>query len=308
MTTVSPSAPVSPPAPRPRRKRLSTGTILIYTVLSLMAILSFLPIWHVISLSVSRPGAGAAGLVKLWPVGFDLNAYATILKDPAFLNSFGISVKRVVLGVSVNLLLTILMAFPLSRETRHFSARNIYMWLMVFFMVFAAGLIPLFMLLRQLNLLDNIWSLILPGAVPVYNVILLMNFFRALPKEIDEAAYVDGATPWQLLWRIYLPLSLPALATVTLFSLVSHWNAFFDALVYMSSKDHYPLQTYIQQLVVNPDPSSNPNFQDELRSRSLDQGTLNAAKLVVTMIPILIIYPFVQRYFIKGIVAGSVKE
>lgn len=135
-----------------------------------------------------------------------------------------------------------------------------------------------------------------------------MNFFRALPKELEEAATMDGAGPLRLLWSIVLPLSLPALATITLFSVVGHWNAFFDGLIYMNTLDNYPLQTYIQQLVVRPDPLNNPMMAEEMRARPFDQLSLNAAKLVVTMLPILIIYPFLQRYFIHGIVLGSVKE
>lgn len=283
-------------------------TFSIYAVLALAGVLSVLPIWHVVSLSLSRPGAAAGGLVTLWPVGFSLEAYRFIVEDPRFMRAFGVSVERVLLGGTINLVLTILMAYPLSRQVREFRMRNVYMWFLVFLLLFSGGLIPLYMLVRQLNLLDTIWALVLPTAVPVFNVILLMNFFRALPKELEEAAIVDGASPLRLLWSIILPLSLPALATITLFSLVGHWNAFFDGLIYMNTPDNYPLQTYIQQLVVRPDPLNNPMMAEELRARSFDQLTLNAAKLVVTMLPILLIYPFLQRYFIHGIVLGSVKE
>ncbi len=283
-------------------------TFVIYTLLAITGLLSILPIWHVVSLSLSRSGAAAGGLVTLWPVGFSVEAYRFIVEDPKFLRAFGVSLQRVLLGGALNLVLTILMAYPLSRQVREFRTRNVYMWFLVFLLLFSGGLIPLYMLVRQVNLLDTIWALVLPTAVPIFNVILLMNFFRALPKELEEAAIMDGAGALRLLWSIILPLSLPALATITLFSVVGHWNAFFDGLIYMNTPDNYPLQTYIQQLVVRPDPLNNPMMAEELRARSFDQLSLNAAKLVVTMLPILIIYPFLQRYFIHGIVLGSVKE
>jgi putative aldouronate transport system permease protein len=283
-------------------------TFAIYFVLALTALLALLPIWHVVALSLSRSGAAVGGFVSFWPVGFSLEAYRFIVKDPQFLRAFLVSVERVFIGGGLNMLLTIMMAYPLSRHAREFPARNVYMWFLIFMLLFSGGLIPLYMLLRQLQLLDTLWSLVLPGAVPVFNVILLMNFFRALPKELEEAAIMDGAGPLRLLWSVYLPLSLPALATIALFSIVGHWNSFFDGLVYMNSPENYPLQTYIQQLVVKIDLLNNPNATEILRAKKIDQLTLNAAKLIVTMLPILLIYPLLQRYFIHGIVLGSVKE
>lgn len=287
--------------------RVVTGIILV--ILMLIALLSFLPIWQVVSMSLSRPGAAVAGLVKLWPIGLSLDAYRTIVEDPAFIKAFGVSVVRVLLGGTINLALTIMMAYPLSRQVGEFGSRDRYMWFLVFLMLFAGGLIPLYMLVRSLHLLNTIWALVLPTAVPIFNVILLMNFFRALPKSLEESAVIDGANPLRILWSIVLPLSLPALATVTLFSVVGHWNAFFDGLIYMNTPAMFPLQTYIQQLIVTPDPSLLQTMDSEqIRAQTTDQVSLNAAKLVVTMLPILLLYPFLQRYFIHGIVLGSVKE
>jgi ABC-type glycerol-3-phosphate transport system permease component len=154
---------------------------------------------------------------------------------------------------------------------------------------------------------DTLWALVLPGAVPVFNVVLLMNFFRNLPKELSDAGHIDGAGPWYMMVKVYVPLSLPALATITLFSVVGHWNSFFDGMIFMRSTEHYPLQTYIQQLVVQLNLADLDSTQAELLQKVSDK-TLNAAKIVVSMVPILVVYPFLQKYFIHGIMLGSVKE
>ncbi|MFC3767986.1 carbohydrate ABC transporter permease [Paenibacillus sp. GCM10012303] len=230
------------------------------------------------------------------------------MQDTQFFQSFIVSLQRVLLGGALQFLITVLMAFPLSRDNSKFRGRNVYMWAVVFAMIFSGGLIPWYLTVKAVGLIDTIWALVLPGAVPVFNVILLMNFFRSLPKELDEASAMDGAGPWYLLLNIYIPLSLPALATVTLFSVVGHWNAFFDGLLLIHSPEKMPLQTYINSFLLQPaqleglDPE-----QLKIMMQTSDQG-LNAAKVMVSMIPILLIYPLLQRYFIHGIVLGSVKE
>jgi ABC-type glycerol-3-phosphate transport system permease component len=174
-------------------------------------------------------------------------------------------------------------------------------------MLFGGGLIPWYLVIKSLGMINSIWALVIPGAVPVFNIILVMNFLRNLPKELKEAAYIDGAGPWYLLLRIYIPLAVPALATVTLFSIVSHWNDFFQGLILMSKPENYPLQTYIQQLVVQIDLNETDSVKLEEMAK-LSNKSLNAAKIFVTIIPVLIVYPFLQRYFIHGITLGSVKE
>jgi ABC-type glycerol-3-phosphate transport system permease component len=184
------------------------------------------------------------------------------------------------------------------------------MWILVFTMLFHGGLIPWYLTIKNLELLDTIWALVLPGAVPVYNIILLMNFFRNLPKELMEAAEIDGAGPWYIMARIFVPLSLPAIATVTLFSIVGHWNSFFDGLVLMNSQDNYPLQTYIQTLVVqiNAEMMATMSTDQLVDLMKISNRTFNAAKIIVSMIPIVLLYPFIQRFFIHGLTLGSVKE
>ncbi|HZG76526.1 MAG TPA: carbohydrate ABC transporter permease [Paenibacillus sp.] len=271
-------------------------------------LLCLAPIWHTLAVSFSNKAAAAAGYVYFWPVQFSWFSYEKLLEDDQFLRSFWISIERVAIGGALNFLLTVLLAYPLSKTARTVPGRNVVMWILVFTMLFNAGLIPWYMTIKELNLLDTIWALTLPGAVPVFNVILLMNFFRGIPKELDEAATVDGAGPWSALVRIFLPVSLPALATITLFSVVGHWNSFFDGLILMNRPEHYPLQTYIQQLVVIFTTSSILNPEDAERLAQISNKTLNAAKLFVAMLPVLLVYPLLQRYFIHGIVLGSVKE
>jgi ABC-type glycerol-3-phosphate transport system permease component len=271
-----------------------------------LGISTLLPLVHTLAVSLSNKAAVSAGMVNLWPVGFNLDAYAYIVQDDRFWRAFQVSLQRVVLGGALNFILAVLTAFPLSREAKEFPLRNVIMWLFVFGMILNVGLVPWYLTINNYRLLDTIWALVLPGAVPIWNVIILMNYFRGIPKELDEAARMDGANPWQVLWHIYLPTSLPALATITLFSIVGHWNSFFDGLILMNNPDNYPLQTYIQQLVI-AERSVLHGGQAQLMAK-LSNATLNAAKLFVAMIPILLVYPFLQRYFIRGITLGSVKE
>lgn len=283
--------------------------IVIITTLVLITITCILPIWYTLSLSLSSKTAAAAGSVWLWPIDFNLLSYKQLLKDSQFFHSFWISIQRIAIGGALNFIVVALTAYPLSRNTSVFPQRNILMWILVFTMLFNGGLIPLYLTVKGLGLINSIWALILVTGAHglVFNVILTVNFFRNLPKELEESALVDGAGPWQILWSLFIPLSVPVLATVTLFSIVSHWNEFLYGLIFMTREEFYPLQTYIQQLVI----VFNPNIINEEQMKmmaELSNRTLNAAKIFIAMIPVLVIYPFLQRYFIHGITLGSVKE
>ncbi|MBX4148688.1 carbohydrate ABC transporter permease [Paenibacillus lautus] len=278
----------------------------IWTVLLILTALCFLPLLNMVSISFSDKSAAQANLVGLLPVNFNLNAYKLLLDDTQFWRSFVISLERVVIGTGLNLLLSVLMAYPLSKNKHSFHARNMYMNMMIFAMLFSGGMIPIFMVVKSLGLIDSVWSLILPGAVPIFNVILLMNFFKSIPDALEEAAVMDGASKFRILFGIFIPISLPALATIGLFSMVGHWNDYFSGLLYMNSSSNYPLQTYIQQLTVDVTKITDPSQLKSLASVS--NKTLNAAKIVVSIIPVLLVYPFLQRYFVTGLVIGSVKE
>ncbi|MCM3782296.1 carbohydrate ABC transporter permease [Neobacillus mesonae] len=281
--------------------------ISLLVVLLLISFVCILPLWYTLAVSLSEKSAAAAGQVWLWPVGFNFNSYKQIIGDGSFFNSFWISIQRVVLGGIITIVVITLMAYPLSKNTKEFRLRNVFMWILVFTLLFNGGLIPWYMTVKALGLYDTIWALVLGGSVPVFNVILIVNYFRNLPKELDEAAVVDGAGPWRALLTIYVPLAVPVLATVTLFTIVYHWNEFFHGLVLTSGQDHYPLQTLIQQFVVVID-SSNMTEDQYKRLNELSNQTLNAAKIFIAMLPVLVVYPFLQRFFITGITLGSVKE
>jgi putative aldouronate transport system permease protein len=282
--------------------------LLVITALLMITFLSLVPMVNTIVISISSSTAVNAGEVYFLPVDINFSSYEKILNDTKFWKAFLVSVERVVLGVSLNMILTILMAYPLSRNIKQFKSRNVYMWVIIFTMLFSGGIVPWFMVISNLGLINSIWALVLPGAVPVFNVILLMNFFKGIPKELEEAAFMDGAGPLKILTHIFLPVSLPSLATIALFSIVGHWNNFFDGIVLINDSNKIPLQTYLQQLSLTRDQIQNLTVEQLKEFNKVSNVTLNSAKILVSMIPILLIYPFLQRYLIHGIVLGSVKE
>lgn len=283
--------------------------VAIIVILSLIALTCILPLWYTLSLSLSSKSAAAAGAVTLWPVDFNFNSYRQLLQDTQFFKSFWVSLQRVVLGAGLNFIIVPLMAYPLSKTVKDFKGRNVLMWTLIFTMLFNGGLIPLYLTIKGYGLMNSIWALVLVGGAQtiVFNIILAVNFFRNLPNALEEAALVDGAGPWYILLKVYIPLSIPVLATVSLFSIVYHWNEFLYGLIFMTREEFYPLQTYIQQLVVSVDPSTMTEDQYK-RMSEMSNRTLDAAKIFIAMIPVLVVYPFLQRYFIHGITLGSVKE
>ncbi|RAV21669.1 carbohydrate ABC transporter permease [Paenibacillus contaminans] len=282
-------------------------TVFNYTFLTCLSLLCILPLIHILALSFSSGAAAAAGEVSLWPVDFNTAAYENIMSKKEYLLAFWISVKRLFLGTLISLVLTITTAYPLSKEASAFQWRTGYTWFFVFTILFGGGLIPWYMTIKAIGLMDTIWALVLPSALSVFNIILLLNFYRGLPKELDESARMDGAGHLRALWSIYAPLSKPALATVGLFTMVAHWNSWFDGLVLMNRPEHYPLQTFLQTIIIMKDMRYISSEDVELL-RLISDRTSTAAQIFVASFPILLVYPFLQRFFIKGIVLGSVKE
>lgn len=283
-----------------------TFLALNYILLALFALTCLFPIVHMLAMSFSSNAAVLAGWVSIWPRGFNLNSYQYILDNRAFGSAFFVSVERVVLGVAINMMLTVLAAYPLSKSNYRFRYRTVYAWFFVFTMIFNGGLIPTFMMVKQTGLMDSIWALIIPSAVNVFNVILMLNFFRTLPHELEESAMMDGAGNWRTLWSIYLPISKPSIATILLFSVITHWNSWFDGLIYLNSPSHYPLQTYLQTVIVSQS-LENLSTADLSILNSISNRTVMAAQLFISILPILCIYPFLQRYFVQGLTLGSVK-
>lgn len=279
-----------------------------YSLLALISLTCLLPFVHLLAVSFSSSSAVSAGKVGFLPVDFTLYSYEFALEGGKFFKALLVSLERVVLGVSINLLLMVLTAYPLSKTKQRVSGRNIYMIFFVITMLINGGLIPTYLVVVKMGLKNSIWSLILPGALPVYNTIILMNFMRGLPEEIEEAAMIDGAGPFRILAQIILPVLKPALATVGLFSIVGHWNDWFSGLIYMNRPEDYPLQTYLQTLLASFEQLMQKSGTDytELLSR-MNVRTGRAAQLFLGALPIMLIYPFLQKYFAKGMVIGSVK-
>jgi len=276
------------------------------TFLILVALLCVLPLIHIVAVSFSSSTAAAAGYVKLWPVDFTLASYEFTGGREGFWRSMLVSIERIAIGTPLNLLLIIMVAYPLSKESKNFRFRLVYAWIFFMTMLFNGGLIPWYVTIKELGLLDSIWALVLPGAVPVFSIVLLLNFFREVPKELEESAVIDGASQWTTLWRIYVPISKPAIATLALFSMVEHWNSWFDGLILMGNPANYPLQSYIQTIVIQQNFSA-MSREDILNMAMISDRTLRASQIFLGSLPILAAYPFLQKYFVKGIVLGSVK-
>jgi putative aldouronate transport system permease protein len=279
----------------------------IVVILTGLTLLCILPIINTVAVSFSGQAEAAAGSVTFWPKGFTFSSYEKLVVESAFATAFLVSLERVVLAILISVSITIMMAYALSKESKAFKGRNVYMWILVFTMLFNAGTIPWYIAIRKAGLIDKIWALVLPCAVSAYNIIIMMNFFRGIPRELEEAAIVDGAGAWRTLLQVYLPISLPSIATIMLFTVVYHWNNFFDGLVLMNKPVHYPLQTYIYQLTVVIDVRTVTDIDTLKEMLKVSGRTFNAAKLVVSMIPIMLVYPFLQRYFVTGLTLGSVK-
>ncbi|GIO84117.1 protein LplC [Paenibacillus faecis] len=277
-----------------------------HVFLALLSLLCVIPLIHVLAVSFSGKAAASANRVGLWPVDFTLDAYEKTLGNENFIQSLIISVERVVVGTSLSMLVVFLAAYALSKDERVFRGRNLYSWFFVFTMLFSGGMVPMYILIQKIHLMNTIWALIIPGLVSVWNMILLLNFFRGVPKELEEASLIDGAGHLTTLFRIYLPLSMPAIATLSLFTLVGQWNDWFSGLLYMSDYKKYPLATFLQTILVQQD-MSKMNVDPKMLE-NISQRTVKAAQIFIGAVPVLLIYPFLQKYFVKGIVLGAVKE
>lgn len=280
-----------------------------YVFLTIASLICLLPMINIVALSFSSRNMVNAGTVTFWPQEFNLRSYQYMLESSGIFDAAWITLQRVLFGLVINLVLTVLVAYPLSKEKSAFKSRTFYVGFFLFSMVFNGGLIPTYLVINQLHLIDSIWALILPNAVTMYYVLLMLNFFRGIPGEIEEAAIVDGASWLTTLVRIYLPLSLPSLATITLFIIVGHWNEWFDGMIYNNKTYNYPLMTFLQYQIINfktgdlrPEQLMADPTLAELNGRAI-----KSAAIVLCTVPILTFYPFLQRYFVSGIVMGSVK-
>jgi putative aldouronate transport system permease protein len=298
-----------------RSHRIGSSSYKIFQIvnnifLSFVGVLCLIPILNVLAMSFSSANAIAMGKVNLLPVEFTAQAYTFVLQNTDFWRSMGISIFRVTVAGGLGICLTILTAYPLSKSEGEFKARNFYVWFIYITMVFNGGLIPSFLIIKWVGLYDNIFALIIPQLINAWNCILMLNFFRNLPKELEESAVLDGAGHWTILTRIIAPISKPVIATVLLYIIVGHWNAWFDGSIFLANSKSYPLQTYLYSMT-NFDPAlalqsgASQEAIDVLKS--LSSKNLNAAQIFLGTVPILLVYPKLQKYFTKGIMLGSVK-
>lgn len=283
-------------------------TVIIYIIIILLGLVCLLPLLNIVAISFSSSAAVEGNMVGLIPVGFSTAAYEKILEDSQFWHSFLISVERVVLTLIINFVLIVLMAYPLSKTNAQFRGRNIYANLMIFAMLFNGGMIPTYLVVRYTGLLNTFWAMILPCAVGTYYIILMMNFMKGLPEAISESAFIDGAGHWTTLTRIILPLCKPSIATVSLFIILQHWNSWFDGMLYIKDMSLKPLQTYLRSIVIVDSAvgETGMTLEDAVANATADGA--NGAKIFLAIFPIMCVYPFLQKYFAKGLVRGSVKE
>ena len=291
------------------KKRLTTFDAVVYLLLAIFSLLCLVPLLNTLAISFSDRTSAAAGKVYFWPVNFTVAAYKEMLKDRQFFVSFGVSVVRVIIGTVIHLAFSVPMAYALSRPKSVFRARNIYMWLVVFTMLFNGGLVATYIWIKDMGMVDTMWALTLPWAVQVYNVIVLMNFMKGLPKELEEAALIDGSNPLNTLLKIIVPLSMTSIATITLLCVIGHWNDYFTGRIYINSPSKLPLQTYIYALSTEMSAATLVGLTPEeiVAKMKVSSLTFNCAKVVIATIPVLLIYPWLQKYFVKGLVMGAVK-
>ncbi|MDF2668628.1 MAG: sugar transporter permease [Paenibacillus sp.] len=276
-------------------------------LLVLVSLIVLYPLVYVLSASISDPAAVLNGDMWLLPIEITFTGYTKVLENKELLNSYGNTIFYTVLGTAINLVMTVMAAYPLSK--RDLSGRNLMMAIMVFTMFFSGGLIPTYMVVKELGMTNTFWALVIPNAVSVYNIIIMRTFFQSsIPNEIQEAASIDGCSDMRILWKIVLPLSMPILAVMTLFYSVGHWNAYFNALIYLNRREDYPLQLILREILIQGQMEEMVNAGDSSHAKTLlDQEAVKYAVVVVANLPILMLYPFLQKYFVKGVMIGAIK-
>lgn len=292
---------------KPRRKRVWTPSqILLVLVILFFVAICVLPFMNVIAISLSSKSAILRGDVTFWPKDFNTMAYRAIFKDISMLHSLLYTIELTVIYTALAMLLTILLAYPLTKK--RLKGRNIFLVLVIFTMYFNGGTIPTYLNVKNLGLINTMWSLILPGLISTYNMIILKSFFTNLPEELEEAAIIDGANDFQVLLRVYLPLSLSSIGTLSLFYAVGKWNSFSDALYYITSHELQPLQLKLYNIIKGATSVDMSLLEGSAaETASSVSASIESATVIFATLPILIVYPFVQRYFVKGVTIGALK-
>ena len=283
----------------------------IFNVLNLLflgaiGLLALYPFLYTLSISLSTAAEAQRDSLHLYPREISLMAYRIVLGSPEILTGFANTLIRTALGTVLTVLLTCVAAYPLAR--RELPHRGMIVFLILFTMIFSGGIVPNYLLVRDLGLINSVWALVLPTLLSAFNIIVVKNFFQQIPESLHEAARVEGASEWAILFRIYIPLSKPVLATVCLWTAVMHWNQWFDAMLYITDDHKQVLQNFLQRIVIENSTQLIDMGKTAPDLMSYTPETVKAATVVVMILPMLCLYPLVQKYFVSGILLGGVKE
>lgn len=279
----------------------------VHAVLALLCVIVLYPLVFVLIASFSSPDSVMRGEVWLWPKNLTVIGYRKIFQNNEILTGYMNTILYTVVGTAINLVLSTAAAYPLSR--RDFLGRNAITAMMVFTMFFSGGMVPTYLLVKSLGMLNSMWALIIPGAVSVYNIIIMRTFFQSgIPYEMQEAASIDGCSNLTILMRIVLPLSMPIIAVMILFYSVGHWNAYFSALIYLTDRDQYPLQLFLREILIQGQMQEMLGIGDDTQANIVMEGeAIKYAVVIVANLPVLMLYPFLQKYFVKGVMIGAIK-
>ncbi|AJY75632.1 carbohydrate ABC transporter permease [Paenibacillus beijingensis] len=292
-------------------EKQSTGDkvfeVVVNALLALVCIVVLYPLIYIVSASISNAEDVLSGEMWLLPISFSFVGYSKIFHNPEILTGYMNTIVYTVVGTAINVAMTVMAAYPLAR--RDFAGRNVITALFVFTLFFSGGLIPSYLVVKQLGILNTMWALIIPGAVSVWNIIIMRTFFQSsIPEEIQESASIDGCSNLQTLWRIVLPLSMPIIAVMILFYCVGHWNAYFNALIYLTDRDKYPLQLFLREILLQGEMDTMVGAGDATHAKTvMDTASIRYALVVVANLPVLLLYPFLQKYFVKGVMVGAIK-
>lgn len=286
---------------RKMRRKLTIGQALCYLFIFLIALVMFYPFWYVVMYSMSSYSAVIGKGAIIWPQGFTLDAIKNVLSDPDIYTAYGNTLFLAFVGTTMSLLITLLFAYPLSC---HVMGHRVISFMVYFTMLFSGGMLPTYYVVRSVGLLDSLWSLILPVLINPFYVFLVRNFFEAIPESLKESAYIDGAGQLQIFVTIMLPLSMAVVASMTLFYAVGYWNSYFNAIIYIRSAGRRPLQLILRDMI---SASSTEALAGDFSTSDLTPMTLKMATLTVSVVPILCVYPFLQKFFEKGVMIGAIK-
>ncbi|MDQ0919584.1 carbohydrate ABC transporter permease [Paenibacillus sp. V4I5] len=276
----------------------------IYLALLLCGLATLLPLANILSKAVSDESSVVSGKVGIFPVGFQLETMKYVVSSSQFLHSIGISLLITVVGTVLAILVTAITAYPLSK--RHLPGISFIMLLFIFTMMFNGGIIPNYLLMKQLHLINSLWSLMLPALISVFNMLVIKSYYESLPEALEESAKMDGARNFTILFRIILPLSVPVIATIALFYAVYFWNDYFHPMLYINDAGLKPLQLYLRDIVLNADSSNALNKSTDDLMNTSPEG-VRSATVIASIIPMLLVYPYLQKHFVKGVLIGSVK-